>query len=1623
VSTSLSVFWSNFASSTLASANKLYTTGGSPANTWKYSRVGTATGYGEITSQGTTGAWAAAGSLPAPTGKGSLLDSTLLEGQQLLAGLHTCYLRLNCAQGGDSKPNAGTLGAGLYVRLSKYHGGTYTTLLTLSLTGQTIGSSYTTYTLTGTAGSPTTFGSGDKLYVDIWVNVTSNGNGSSIQDIRLNRLSTDSANMIGDATNAGIVTPGFISAATPVTRRASGRVKLALTGTTSKKRATGRVGVARPTSGGLAVYAGGNLLNIHEPSGVDINDRANASSNATFTVVSDVAQTLSERQYVEILSGGRGLVFSGTIDKIETAKLVPSAWALYTVTCVDSVDRARRRIYTGDEMSGRLAGDVVVGLHQDYLAAEGISAVYAIDHDRDVATWSAGTHSNTTGANGNLELAPAGVVYNKLETTTSDFNTGTLTNVVGTNNSLQYTTQNAIKVTGTANATANAGGHLYANIKIWSGSISVVSTDYLSYEIWVDSRSPLISGGIDVVCTDGSKFSSIPVGGKEQFLVQPATDLQGFANDQWFYNWTNTVGVGWSGKTISYATVTLAGDKDGTYTFYIKNFVWKDVNGNVKATFYGNSGPLNTSQQLSTIGFQNVSVSLATVPYTSATLLSTNGVRVSPAYSLNAVGIAADSLISWESSLPIQVGGSSTYGQQLTVETSLDGGATWQACTNHAPIPGLYPGMKLTGRTITLRQTLAIAGPNPELMPVLNACEITVLPAAAATKTDVWSGTAAGSFGGGTLTNLANNAAGLQFNGSIRDWNDEIISNQSVFGPSVPAQAIGQRNLWLYSNTTDVWSQLTFAGQHQNFTAEMDVQFVAANTAGIGMQYRTTYWSNTRDSYCYLAQITSTLVSLGHGYNAATGTWVTIATASFTPTDGNWYRLKVVANGTSHKVYIDDILYINATDSFRNAAGYFGAYYNNNTVVRNYGSFDNFGVIDQTGAITGSYVAPSTSISAVGTVLNSYIDWDISNIPIGTTVDVQASTNGGGTYTSCTLGAAIPGCLPGTNVAGLSLLIKINYTTNNANAMPTVTGIGWTVSGAYSASGVHTSDALPLVSVGRAGSTSLAWVAEIPTGTSVTAETSTNGTSWSSATNGGAITGIAGQSDPVTEDFDADNSANFTSTFYTGGAVATYTWDTANSKLSVVGGTNAVYAWNSVSAKDKLIEATLYQSQYGGLLARYTDADNHYRLEVRDNQASTNPNTILLYRRVAGVNTLLDSKPIIFVRGTYHTVQWSLLGNTLSYSFDGNILGTLTDGSPITASGKTGFFNGSGTAYWQSLRVTAQGDDLTGKSAWYRLTLTSTDPLLTPKVSDATLSVRSPDIMSGAVMPSTSMKNKKVDICTEDAAKVSNYWWNIDKDKRYLFQSRPARFAPWPLDSSDVNFLATPIPKLTKASPLYRNRQYITGAYDIVTIVEQKKGDGITQSWPLSGKVQSINSISVNTQVRTFGTDDKTGLNYYYRVGEISLSQDKGATPLADGETLTISYVGMVEYTAMKEDTTQQGILAALDGSSGIVEEREDIPGIDKATADAIAQARIDQYAKFTRQWSYPTKRPGLEVGMLQSIFVPEYSLNDTDMLISAIHTHIMQKFDGTVLEFFDVSATEGPPIGNALSRLFQLVS
>jgi hypothetical protein len=196
--TALTAYGSNVAAATLPNAGQIVTgTGG--AQVGVDTTIGTATGWGEWAARGNVAAWAALGSQGDPTGRGLLLDSTLLEGSALQAGNWTPTLR------GNIHNDVGTIVADIVLRASVYHAnGTYTTIGLMTLAAQTITSASTTYTFAATALPLQEFLPGDKLYLDLWFNIASNTNTASNTTLRFNLASS-----LSGVVQAQVVTPGY----------------------------------------------------------------------------------------------------------------------------------------------------------------------------------------------------------------------------------------------------------------------------------------------------------------------------------------------------------------------------------------------------------------------------------------------------------------------------------------------------------------------------------------------------------------------------------------------------------------------------------------------------------------------------------------------------------------------------------------------------------------------------------------------------------------------------------------------------------------------------------------------------------------------------------------------------------------------------------------------------------------------------------------------------------------------------------------------------------------------------------------------------------------------------------------------------------------------------------------------------------------------------------------------------------------------------------------------------------------------------------------------------------------------------------------------------------------------
>lgn len=250
--TPLTTYLNSFAaSSTLATANQLVNAAGGTNGVAITTKFGTASGIGEIWSQGTVGAWLAYGgaitdSACNPTGHGWFWDVNTLDGKAILAGLWTPTWRL--------KLSIGTTTATLYHRSWIYLAGVYTLIGFCSIAGQALTTAATTYPITAASFAQATFATNARLYTDAWMNITTpNANTGATVGIGQSTTSGTGTN------NAQCLTPGF-GPITPITG-SSRSIFYSKVGVTGQARAadtikTSVIGQVRTTDKIAAVVRG-----------------------------------------------------------------------------------------------------------------------------------------------------------------------------------------------------------------------------------------------------------------------------------------------------------------------------------------------------------------------------------------------------------------------------------------------------------------------------------------------------------------------------------------------------------------------------------------------------------------------------------------------------------------------------------------------------------------------------------------------------------------------------------------------------------------------------------------------------------------------------------------------------------------------------------------------------------------------------------------------------------------------------------------------------------------------------------------------------------------------------------------------------------------------------------------------------------------------------------------------------------------------------------------------------------------------------------------------------------------------------------------------------------------------
>ena len=1339
---------------------------------------------------------------------------------------------------------------------------------------------------------------------------------------------------------------------------------------------------------GLVVSVAGTSFKIQEGT-FKIQDRQNERSQCDFVLVDTTGTAIFPKGVkVAVSDSTLGALLTGVIHTALPLNLIPQPYMFWQIGCSDlHYDADKRTI--NKNYANQFAGTIVQDMHANVLAAEGVIINSAYRLDTSQADFSAGTLTNVSATSnvgdGDLELAPAG------------------TAVTFTQGPITFPSTSAIMLTGTQGSSNITNARCL--VQIWSGSYTIASNDVFNFDVWIPGNSPQQLAGMDFICTDGTQFSTVfgPIDVQSLPAISLSTqnlipgsgpiDLTGFATNTWYTRSFTLIGSGLVGKTIQSVAAAFYGSKAGNYTAYFRN-AYISNGGTTTVTFFSTTASVfQTSPQIiQNNSYVNVAASIVTA-------YNQSGSSTSSPISIQASSIARSSFLTWNPSTISGATGLASTNVLLTVSASIDGGVTYLPVTNHGSIPGLLPGMSLSGKTLTLLYAFANNGTDPTVAPVFTSVAGNVQPSYAATKSDIVNitNTQAG-WNAGTLTNLtAPGGNVIQLNGSARNWDNASIANQTLYFGAPAIQQVVSKSMYMSVNTgADVRSRLDFAGQWQNFTAEVDL-LITNTTDQYAVVYRTTGWSNTPNTFAYNLSISYANMQLGYGTNGGANSFTQISLVTFANalSTNTWHHLKVVVNGNNHQIFLDNILYINVNDSTYTAAGYIGLRYLNGSGATAATYFDNFGVVAN---ISGTWVSPAIDIHSLGTIQGSEIIAQIDPANVSTSsVLLEISLNNGSTWATCTNGQTVPGLTNGTNVGSMTQVkIRVTISTTSAStgaAMPDIQGITLLVMGAYSSSGNRISPALNLASVlPRAGSTLVGWNAVTPANTSLLVDTSPDGATWTNiAASGNPIASIFSQPGPTIDSFDTNSGASYTTTNRTGGAVPTVTYDTANSRVTMTGGTNGLYVYNAISRADSDIVIDIDRSDAGGMVWRFVDASNFYYLVVADASASVGtPNLLTLNKVSANTLTQLATAAISFTRGTYHRIHVTMSAGVISVVFDGASVISSTDGSPLAA-GKMGLFNNGGAtgSRFYELWITPLGDVVTNQLVYTRQRLSSTDPTVTPQVLDSTVAVHGPNLGNGLLIPSSNYHYTFISNNMDDLSRKSNYYWTIGPTGLLTFLGGATIPSPWILDSNDplVWELTTEY-----ANDLYSNRQVLINVVDVTSFTNTFVGNGQSRSFACGYPLASTPTVTLNGQVQTVGLKGTTGSQFYYAIGDANIAQDNAGTILQQTDLLVVSATGTFTTDVPRDNLAGQQALAQLDGSTGIVEAVTDVSqigGMNIATAQAYGDALNARYGVLGRTVKFTTPKTGLAVGQTIPAFVPWRSMVDVQLTIISIETSI----------------------------------
>lgn len=268
----------------------------------------------------------------------------------------------------------------------------------------------------------------------------------------------------------------------------------------------------------------------------------------------------------------------------------------------------------------------------------------------------------------------------------------------------------------------------------------------------------------------------------------------------------------------------------------------------------------------------------------------------------------------------------------------------------------------------------------------------------------------------------------------------------------------------------------------------------------------------------------------------------------------------------------------------------------------------------------------------------------------------------------------------------------------------------------------------------------------------------------------------------------------------------------------------------------------------------------------------------------------------------------------------------------------------------------------------------------------------------------------------------SGYWWNIDVNNVLHFQPYGGVPAPIILDGTQVD--ATKDMSVEYGNDLYVNKQFAKGAYAVTKVLtETFHGNSLTRNWTLSYEVARLTGVdkksgstlgvTLNGTAQTLGSKGvDSGQPFYFAVGDAVLAQDPSNTLLTSGDTLVVTYTGRFPVLATAQNAALITAQKAREGGgTGLVESLYTNTKVHTLEAAfSIAAALLGHYGQDTTVLTFATRQKGLQPGQMLSVNLPDFSLNNKQMLISSVT--ISDQVDGYNVWF--VVQAVGSPVESA---------